>query len=212
MQWVFYFDQSRCIGCNTCVVACKDWNAVNPGPANWRRLTVKEEGVFPNVSVFNLVISCYHCKNPACVRACASGAISKRSEDGIVVVDRSKCKGLKDCLYFCPFGAPQFADDQSEPQKEDDWKVKHPMQKCHFCLDNLKTNKKPACVDSCIVRALDAGPEAEIRRKYPGAVNVVVGFPDSSQKPSGEKLHWGDTKPSVYFKPKSARIPWVDKL
>ena len=205
MQWVFYFDQSRCIGCNTCVVACKDWNAVNPGPANWRRLAVQEEGVFPNVSVFNLLISCYHCRKPACVRACTAGAISKRTKDGIVVVDRSKCRALKNCLDACPFGAPQFADDNCEFPMEDAWQVKHPMQKCHFCLDRLDEGKKPACVDSCIVRALDAGPEDEIQRKYPTAVNTVVGLPDSARNHSGKKLRQGDTRPSIYFKPKHAR-------
>ena len=206
MQWVFYFDQSRCIGCNTCVVACKDWNVVNPGPANWRRLTVQEEGIFPNVTVFNLLISCYHCKKPACVRACTTGAISKRPKDGIVVVDRSKCKGLKACLAACPFGAPQFADDSCESKMEDTWLVKHPMQKCHFCLDRLEKGKNPACVDSCIVRALDAGPEDEIRLKYPAAVNAVVGLPDSARKSSSEKLHQGDTLPSICYKPKLAKL------
>ena len=44
MQLGFYFDQTRCTGCCTCMVACKDWNDIPAGPASWRRITSVEEG------------------------------------------------------------------------------------------------------------------------------------------------------------------------
>ena len=121
MQLSFYFDQTRCMGCYTCVVACKDWNDVPPGPASWRRVLTLEGGKFPNPFAARLTTSCYHCAEPACVYACPADAISKREEDGIVVVDREKCRGrdhcghavmvdfvVKDrkspCKYACPAG------------------------------------------------------------------------------------------------------------
>jgi len=113
--------------------------------------------------------------------------------------------GDQDCLLACPFEVPQFGNDQSEPQAENHWKVKHPMQKCHFCIDRLELGKNPACVDACPVRALDAGAEEEIRQKYPTALSAATGFPDSTQKPSGEEQPWGNVRPSFYFKPKLAR-------
>jgi len=209
MQLAWYFDQSRCQACNTCVVACKDWNDVKPGPARWRRLIVKEHGKFPNVLVFNLVLSCNHCKNPSCVHACPADAIYKRAEDGIVLVDRSKCQSIRACLASCPFGAPQFGDDKSEPVKDPRWQVPHPMQKCTFCLDRWQIGKKPICVESCPQRALDAGPINEIRAKYPTAVKVVQGFPDSKRDPSGKPLKTGDTLPPIFFKPKPSGRPQV---
>ena len=64
------------------------------------------------------------------------------------------------------------------------------MQKCHFCLDRLAENKKPACVDACPMRAMDAGPMEELRAKY-GDIREAEGFVYS------EKLN-----PCIVFKPK----------
>ncbi len=198
MQLAFYYDQSRCTACLTCVTACKDWNGVRPGPAHWRRLTVKEKGIFPNVTVFNLVTSCNHCKHPACVAACPVGALYKRPDDGIVIADRSKCTGTKACLNACPYNAPQFGDAKSEPAREHGWQVDHPVQKCTFCWDRWAVGKKPTCVEACIMRALDAGPEDEIVKKYPDAVKMVEAFPNA-----------GHLEPSIYFKPKPQGKPNV---
>jgi len=51
MQMGFYFDQTRCTGCFTCVVACKDWHDVPPGPASWMRVTTVEKGKYPDLFV-----------------------------------------------------------------------------------------------------------------------------------------------------------------
>ena len=50
-QMGFYFDRTRCTGCYTCTVACKDWHDINAGPANWIRLLTIEDGKFPNLFV-----------------------------------------------------------------------------------------------------------------------------------------------------------------
>ncbi|CAG1015388.1 partial anaerobic dimethyl sulfoxide reductase subunit B (DMSO reductase iron- sulfur subunit), partial [Anaerolineales bacterium] len=97
MQYAFYYDQSRCMGCETCLVACKDWNGVKPGPAKWRRITITEDGTFPALTVFNLIMSCNHCEEPVCVEVCPTEAIFKR-EDGIVIVNRSVCENNLECV------------------------------------------------------------------------------------------------------------------
>ena len=96
-QLGFYFDQTRCIGCEACVVACKDWNDVPPGPASWRRISTVEKGKYPNPIVAHLSNACYHCAEPSCVVVCPAGAITKREEDGIVTVDRKKCREAGRC-------------------------------------------------------------------------------------------------------------------
>ena len=182
MQVGFYFDQTRCTGCFTCIVACKDWNDVDAGPASWRRVITIEKGKYPNLFVTFLSAACYHCVEPACVYACPVGAITKQELNGVVVVDKEACLGKDNCdmcLQVCPYGAPQFGAEENAK-----------MQKCHFCLDRLAENKKPACVDACPMRAMDAGPIEELRVKY-GDIREAEGFVYS------EKL-----VPSIVFKPK----------
>jgi len=86
MQLGFYFDQSRCSGCFTCVVACKDWYDIPAGPIFWRRVTTTEQGQFPNVSVTFLSSSCYHCAEAPCIPACPAGAITKRKDKRLVLM------------------------------------------------------------------------------------------------------------------------------
>ena len=97
MQLGFYFDQTRCIGCFTCCVACKDWNDIPAGPAHWRRVSCLEEGEYPKLFVAYLSGACYHCIDPVCVSVCPAKAISKREEDSIVVVDKDKCREATPC-------------------------------------------------------------------------------------------------------------------
>lgn len=182
MQRKFYFDQTRCTGCEACVVACKDWNDVPAGPASWIRVLTIEKGKYPNALVAFLTTSCYHCARPSCVPACPVAAISKRDEDGIVVVDRETCLGHDNCemcLQACPYAAPQFgAEDNAK------------MQKCDFCLDRWTQGRKPICVDACPMRALDAAPADELEVRY------------GDRKEATEFTHLAEIGPSIIFKPK----------
>lgn len=164
MQMGFYFDQTRCTGCFTCIVACKDWNDVPAGPASWRRVTTLEKGKYPKLFVAFFSSACYHCTEPTCVKVCPVKAITKRAEDGIVVVDREKCLGrdkCTKCLTACPYKAPQFGAEENAK-----------MQKCDFCLDRLAEGKKPACVDSCPMRAMDSGTMEYLTNKYGNPVDA----------------------------------------
>lgn len=187
MQIGFYYDQTRCTGCYTCVVACKDWHDVPAGPASWMRVTTTEEGEFPDLFVSFLTHMCYHCAQPACVSVCPVSAITKGRENGIVTVDRQKCLG-KDkctlCLEACPYRAPQFGAEADAK-----------MQKCDLCLDRLEEGKQPICVAGCPMRALDAGPLQQLKARY-GRAQEAYGFTYSSK-----------VKPCVVFKPKVKNTP-----
>jgi anaerobic dimethyl sulfoxide reductase subunit B (iron-sulfur subunit) len=184
MQMGFYFDQTRCTGCYACVAACKDWHNIPVGPVSWRKVETIEKGKYPQPFVAFLSTSCYHCASPACVDFCPSAAITKRKEDGIVVVDRYECRG-KDkcaiCLDVCPYKAPQFGP---EPDAK--------MQMCNFCLEKLNEGDRPVCVVACPMEALDAGPIEELKEKY-GHGRSAEGF-----------TYDGEIKPSIIFKLKSS--------
>jgi anaerobic dimethyl sulfoxide reductase subunit B (iron-sulfur subunit) len=90
-----------------------------------------------------------HCEKPACAEVCSVGAISKRSDDGIVVVDSDKCTGCQDCYSACPFDIPQFGKDGI-------------MQKCDYCLE---TGGFPACTETCPGEALFSGTINDLMKK-----------------------------------------------
>ncbi|MFX1521202.1 MAG: FAD-dependent oxidoreductase [Promethearchaeota archaeon] len=92
MQVGFYFDQTRCTGCNACRVACKDWHDQPSSPSSWMRIGYIEEGPFPNIFAGYFISNCYQCEEPVCSFVCPNEAISKREEDGIVIVDKDKCR------------------------------------------------------------------------------------------------------------------------
>jgi len=183
MQLGFYFDQTRCVGCYTCVVACKDWHDIAAGPVSWRWISAIEKGTYPNPFVAYLSLSCLHCEQPNCIPVCPVNAIFKRKQDGIVIVDREACLGNSKCAMLCkdacPYSAPQFGEESGAK-----------MQKCHFCLDRLAEGKKPICVESCPMRALDSGPINDLIARY-GDTMETEGF-----------IYSSDVKPIIIFKPK----------
>jgi anaerobic dimethyl sulfoxide reductase subunit B (iron-sulfur subunit) len=169
LQLAFYFDQTRCIGCHTCVVACKDWHDLPAELVDWRRVNTYEEGKFPDVGVFHVSVSCNHCEKPACAAACPEEAIGKRESDGVVLVDSEKCNGCRACEDACPYGMLQF--------RSDDGGV---AEKCNFCADRLESGDVPVCVGSCPMRALDYGALDELSSK-PDVVRKIPYLPDGAE-------------------------------
>ena len=183
MQLGIYYDQTRCVGCYTCVVACKDWHDVPAGPASWMRVHCIEAGTYPDLFAAYLIRPCYHCAQPACAAACPAEAIVKSAETGIVAVDREACLGLEACggacRESCPYAAPQFGAESDAR-----------MQKCDLCAERWAEGKKPICVEGCPMRALDAGPLKELAQKY-GDNQEAAGF-----------VRHPELKPAIVFKRK----------
>ena len=139
-QYVFYYDSRRCVQCHTCELACKSTHYLEPS-VKWRRVIENWNGDYPDVTRTFFSTACMHCEKPACAAVCPTGAITKRPEDGIVVVDREKCNGCRDCFSACPYSAPQFGNDGI-------------MQKCDFCIS---IGREPICTASCPAEALSFG-------------------------------------------------------
>ncbi|VUC87285.1 anaerobic dimethyl sulfoxide reductase subunit B [Salmonella sp. NCTC 11881] len=144
----------------TCELACKDYKDLDPGcqlpaafmsmrAATGRKITAS--GTRTSFAYY-LSISCNHCEDPACTKVCPSGAMHKR-DDGFVVVNEEVCIGCRYCHMACPYGAPQYNA------------AKGHMTKCDGCYDRVAEGKKPICVESCPLRALDFGPIDELRKK-----------------------------------------------
>lgn len=158
------------------MIACRQWHSVDYEVMNWRRVGTFENGVFPDLKVSFISLSCLHCQTPLCASICPSSAIIKRNEDGIVLVDAEECMGEPNCGLCkdaCPYSIPQFNPGH-------DFK----MEKCNLCLDRLSQDKQPICVDACPMHAIDVAPLNELSRKY-GSGNMADGFNFSKEsKPS----------------------------
>lgn len=176
-QLGFFIDTSKCTGCKTCTVACKDAHNLPEG-VNFRRVLEYAGGSwrqdrmtgawYQNVFAYYLSLSCNHCEDPACVKVCPTKAHHKRAEDGLVVIDREKCIGCGMCAKACPYGAPQF---DAAARK---------MVKCDGCLDRLEKGLAPICVESCTQRAIEFGDIEELRKKH-GELAAIGPLPDASQ-------------------------------
>jgi nitrate reductase beta subunit len=83
---------------------------------------------------------CNHCSNPSCVAACPSGALYKRGEDGIVLVDQKRCRAWRACIAACPYKKTFF-----------NW-FTGKTEKCILCYPRLETGQAPACFHSCVGR------------------------------------------------------------
>lgn len=140
-QYTFSFQKERCVQCHACELACKSWRNVELG-VRWRWVENIWEGKYPDVRSSSKSVACLHCADPACAEACPVGAIEKRRENGVVIVDRDKCTGCRACAEACPYDIPRFGADGT-------------MQKCDMCVfeDDLGPGGPP-CVVTCPTRAL----------------------------------------------------------
>ena len=110
---------------------------------NLEKLTPAErEAMFEleRMAFFYLPRICNHCLNPACVAACPSGAIYKRGEDGIVLIDQSVCRGWRMCVTACPYKKAYY-----------NWSTGK-SEKCILCYPRIEAGHAPACMHSCVGR------------------------------------------------------------
>jgi len=183
-RWGMTVDVNRCVGCQTCTVACKHWNDTQPG-VQWRKVLDVESGSFPDVERVFLVVGCQHCAEPPCVPVCPTGATKQRA-DGLVTMDYDICIGCASCAVACPYQARTIVHKHNwyygeETAQED--AVRHKeregvAQKCTFCVDKLDDGLEqgkvpgvdwyhtPSCAAACIASAITFGdfndPESNV--------------------------------------------------
>ncbi|HRO07333.1 MAG TPA: nitrate reductase subunit beta [Saprospiraceae bacterium] len=83
---------------------------------------------------------CNHCLNPACVASCPSGAIYKRGEDGVVLINQERCRAWRMCVTACPYKKSYY-----------NWHTGK-SEKCILCYPRLESGQPPACFHSCVGR------------------------------------------------------------
>ena len=143
----------------------------------WRRVLDVEQGTFPDVERFFMVVGCQHCAEPPCVPVCPTGATKQRA-DGLVTQDYDVCIGCAYCAVSCPYNARTIVHEPkgyySGKVTKQEEATAHPervgvAQKCTFCKERIDDGlaqgltpgvdpaATPACAAACISQAIQFG-------------------------------------------------------
>ncbi|MGC9539339.1 nitrate reductase subunit beta [Streptomyces sp. UG1] len=95
---------------------------------------------FEQSFMFYLPRICEHCLNPSCVASCPSGAMYKREEDGIVLVDQDRCRGWRMCVTGCPYKKVYFNHRTGKAEK------------CTLCYPRVEVGLPTVCSETCVGR------------------------------------------------------------
>ena len=124
-----------------------NWEEILGGEFSKRSLDYNFEGVqkeiygeFENTFMMYLPRLCEHCLNPTCVAACPSGAIYKREDDGIVLIDQEKCRGWRMCVSGCPYKKIYYNWSSGKSEK------------CTFCYPRIEAGMPTVCSETCVGR------------------------------------------------------------
>jgi len=147
-------------------------------------------GEYPNAYYFYLPRICNHCTHAACKEACPRGAIEKRDDDGVVLINEERCRGYRFCMEACPYKKIYFNH------------ARKVAQKCIFCYPRVEQGIAPACARQC-----------------PGRLRFV-GYKDDEAGPIWKLVeHWKvalplhpeyGTEPNVFYVPPVAP-PRIDE-
>ncbi len=134
-----YVNEDWCLGCHLCEWECAYANSGLDGMFKIKGRVGTE--FIPRIQVegddgsaVHFAVNCRHCTGAICVQSCIAGALSK-TDEGMVVIDKTKCVGCYTCVLVCPFGAIMPAPDGKAAQK------------CMLCTDNIIG--EPNCVKNC---------------------------------------------------------------
>jgi Fe-S-cluster-containing dehydrogenase component/formate-dependent nitrite reductase membrane component NrfD len=201
-KWVKVIDQTRCIGCHACTIACKSENEV---PLSVTRTFVKyvDVGTFPQARRAFQVTRCNQCEDAPCVAACPTSAMHRRP-DGIVDFDKRVCIGCRACIAACPYDAI-FINPED-----------HSAEKCNFCAHRLDVGLEPACAVVCPVEAILVGDVNDPSSRVSQIVNrepVTVRRPE---KGTGPKVfysgaHQATLDPLAAERPDGGLFMWSEQ-
>lgn len=165
-RWGMVIDLDKCVGCQACVIACKEENNVPHGSPEeqrlrreiyWHKMVAVSKGKFPHIRTEILPMPCMQCDHAPCVTVCPAKATFRR-EDGIIMQSYRRCIGCKYCMVACPYGARSFNyksqeikpyHRQDEPPERKTWgpwpfpnRTQGVVEKCTFCFHRIDQGLK----------------------------------------------------------------------
>jgi molybdopterin-containing oxidoreductase family iron-sulfur binding subunit len=224
-KFAMVIDVGACIGCRTCMLACKEENNTpdtisplwieifelgsrvdltgHPSPQDLKEGATTSYTESPREGKWYLPVQCNHCDNPPCVKVCPAGATYK-DRDGLVLMDYDRCVGCRLCVVACPYSARRFNWWKGEVPAEEvnplvPVRTVGVVEKCTFCAHRTRRGKLPKCVEVCPVRARHFGdlndPESGISRTLEATLSFQL-------------LEEVNTEPNIWYITRGKK--WLD--
>ncbi|MEI6455843.1 MAG: 4Fe-4S dicluster domain-containing protein [bacterium] len=211
-RWVLVVDLSHCRNARKCILACQDAHQLRPEQYHVNTLQMQDS---PNTAPYHMPKHCQHCDNPPCVSVCPVDATFKR-QDGIVLIDNTRCIGCRFCMAACPYSArifqwiePKDAAKYTGQPYNVELNVPQKLgtiSKCLFSADQLREGKLPYCVSACPNGVYYFGDENEDAVTN-GTTKETVRLSRLLRDNGGYQLMTGlGTKPRVYYLPPKNRL------
>jgi formate dehydrogenase iron-sulfur subunit len=153
MSKALLYDSTLCIGCKQCEKACADNNNL-PYDDAIAAEEIQSEHKFTVVLTKNdkfMRRLCMNCSDPACASVCPVAALRKTA-DGPVIYEESRCMGCRYCMVACPFGVPKYEWGKLAPR----------VRKCTMCAERVLAGKATACAEICPTGATKFGERDEL--------------------------------------------------
>lgn len=217
-KFVMVIDEAKCDGCKKCTEACQAMHHTESDREWIKVFTMKDAAA---TAPYFFPKPCFHCDNPPCTKVCPVNATFKR-QDGIVLIDNTRCIGCRMCMAACPYStrffnwsAPSaeqtasvgnipYSPEQSVPRRMGT------VEKCDFCPDMIRQGKMPACVSGCPMDVIYFGDQNEDAVTNASGVTVKLSklLEDNAGYRHLEEL---GTEPRVYYlPPKNRKYPIPD--
>ena len=178
-KWAMVIDLQKCIGCDSCTVACKAENRTPPG-VRYNVLLETVRGTYPHVVKTQIPRPCMQCGNAPCVQVCPVKATYKLPS-GITAIDYERCIGCRYCMMACPYGVRSYNE------------ATRVVEKCTLCAQLQAVGEPPACVKICPAHCRFVGniddPNSEVAKVIKEAGNKNVhALPDVGNRPSARYI------------------------
>jgi molybdopterin-containing oxidoreductase family iron-sulfur binding subunit len=180
-QWCMVIDLRYCNGCKVCTMSCQTAHYLHKDQTWIDVFTMKDA----SGNTYHMPRPCMMCEDPPCVQVCPVKA-NFRTDEGLVLVDQSRCIGTRICMNACPYQARYFnwGPPKSAPrqpfQQEPEWpvpQIEGTVGKCIFCAAMLPMGKIPECVGNCPMDTLYMGDlETDIAVNASGQVIKLSAF------------------------------------
>jgi len=153
MSKAILYDATLCIGCRACEKACADRNHL---PYNDEIAAQEKQSEYKFTTILThgdkfMRRLCMNCQDPTCASVCPVAALRKTPE-GPVIYEESRCIGCRYCMVACPFSVPKYEWDKAIPR----------VRKCDMCADRVTAGKPTACAEACPTGATKFGERDEL--------------------------------------------------